>query len=348
MDLDKFYASPSESLFDKFTKEQLRKVAEHYQLTDLPRDLKKEVLKNRVRSVLVERSIMEVIPSGTNPNGSDEVFISDKNAVSFEQQMQLLKLQMEQKRFEAAEREHQREKNREMELKRLESVLEQKRLDIELEMEKMKRQERQEERESELQREKLRLVAEGKMRDTVNEDSGSGIGGNISSMLKFLPKFNDRDPDIFFSLFEGIAEERNWSDLERTLLLQTVLSGRARDAYVALSVTERKSYQSVKNAVLRVYEQVPEFYRQRFRNWRKADSQTYSEVARDLVSYFVRWCSAVNVKTFEQLGELVVLEQFKNIVPEHLAIFINDHKVKTAAEAAILSDEYALTHKGKT
>ena len=50
MDLDKFYASPSESLFDKFTKEQLRKVSEHYQLTDLPRprDLKKEVLKNRV------------------------------------------------------------------------------------------------------------------------------------------------------------------------------------------------------------------------------------------------------------------------------------------------------------
>ena len=81
-------------------------------------------------------------------------------------------------------------------------------------------------------------------------------------MIKFLPKFNDRDPDIFFSLFEGIAEERNWSDLERTLLLQTVLSGRAQDAYVALSVTERKSYESVKNAVLRVYEQVPEFYRQ--------------------------------------------------------------------------------------
>ena len=109
MDLDKFYASPSESLFDKFTKEQLRKVAEHYQLTDLPRDLKKKVLKNRVRSMLVERSIIEVIPSGTNPNGSDEVFISDRNVVSFEQQMQLLKLQMEQKRFEAAEREHQRD-----------------------------------------------------------------------------------------------------------------------------------------------------------------------------------------------------------------------------------------------
>ena len=74
----------------------------------------------------------------------------------------------------------------------------------------------------------------------------------------------------------------------------------------------------------------------------------HTEVARDLVSYFVRWCSAVNVKTFEQLGDLVVLEQFKNIVPEHLATFINEHKVKTATEAAILSDEYALTHKGKS
>ena len=114
---------------------------------------------------------------------------------------------------------------------------------------------------------------------------------------------------------------------------------------MALSVSDRKNYQRVKEAVLRAYEQVPEFYRQRFRNWQKDDQQTYSEVARDLVGFFDRWCSSVSVKTYEQLCELMVLEQFKNMVPERLAIFLNEHKVKTAREAAVLADEYNLTHK---
>ena len=80
-------------------------------------------------------------------------------------------------------------------------------------------------------------------------------------MIRFLPKFNDRDPDI--SLFEGIAEERGWSDGDQTLLLQTVLTGRAQDAFVALSAAERKNYTCVKQAFLRAFEQVPEYYRQR-------------------------------------------------------------------------------------
>ena len=36
----------------------------------------------------------------------------------------------------------------------------------------------------------------------------------------------------------------------------------------------------------------------------------------------------------------MVLEQFKNMVPERLAIFLNEHKVNTAGEAAVLADEY--------
>lgn len=47
------------------------------------------------------------------------------------------------------------------------------------------------------------------------------------------------------------------------------------------------------------------------------------------------------------MRELIVLKQFKNIVPERLATFINEHKIKTAAEAAVLADEYVLTHKVK-
>ena len=100
-----------------------------------------------------------------------------------------------------------------------------------------------------------------------------------------MPKF-ESDPDI--ALFERIAEARAWSDLDMTMLLQCVLTGKAREAIAALSVADSNVFAKVKSAVLKVYELVPEAYRQRFRYRKKLDSQTYSEFVRDLTSAFNR------------------------------------------------------------
>ena len=51
--------------------------------------------------------------------------------------------------------------------------------------------------------------------------------------------------------------------------------------------------------------------------------------------------------TFEGLCELITLEQFKNIIPERLTTFINEHTVSTVSEAAVLADEFELTHKSR-
>lgn len=69
------------------------------------------------------------------------------------------------------------------------------------------------------------------------------------------------------------------------------------------------------------------------------------EFARDLMSHFNRWCSSSDVKTFDKLCDLVVLEQFKQSVPDYIATYINEHKVTCPSEAAVLADEYVLTHK---
>ena len=330
-----FFESPTEGYLEGLTKNQLREVAEHYKFNEtLPKDLRKQELKEGVRKGLVERSIIVARSYPVNPTAASTPTRSEsssparRNDLSFEQQMELLRVQNAERDKDREEREKDRQ----------------------FEFEKMKINERRGDNDRVVEIERLRLVDEGKLQEGRTGDSSrSSRGGGIetlSSMVRFLPKFNDRDPDIFFSLFEGIAEERGWNDAERTLLLQTVLPGRAQDAFVALPVTDRKCYQRVKEAVLRAYEQVPEFYRQRFRNLKKEYRQTYSEVARDLVGFFNRWCSSVQVDTYEKLRELMVLEQFKNVVPERLAMFINEHKVKTAAEAAVLADEFNLTHRG--
>lgn len=65
----------------------------------------------------------------------------------------------------------------------------------------------------------------------------------------------------------------------------------------------------------------------------------------DLVLQFSRWCSTSSVDSFEELRNLVLLEQFKQYVPSFIGTYINEHKAKTRNDAAVLADEYVLTHK---
>merc|ERR1712208_24059 len=111
-------------------------------------------------------------------------------------------------------------------------------------------------------------------------------------------------------MFERVANVRKWPDSVRTLLLQCVLTGRAQEVYAAMSVADSQNYARVKTAVLKAFELVPEAYRQRFRFWNKHEKQCHLEFARDLSTSFMRWCNASEVTTFEELCDLMVLEQF--------------------------------------
>ena len=218
----------------------------------------------------------------------------------------------------------------------------------ELQLEEMKQ--RTELVKLELQNKKLRLIQEGvwpgsaDIEDPVNHSGPPSF--DITRNLCLLPKFNEKDPDSFFSLFERIADSRQWPEDDQALMLQCVLTGKAQEAYSALSADDCKSYKLVKSAVLKAYELVPEAYRQRFRGWKRGDKQSHVEFVRELTAHFGRWCSSSEVDTFDKLCDLVVLEQFKNSVPNNVATYITEHKAKTPGQAAVLADEYVLIHRG--
>ena len=103
----------------------------------------------------------------------------------------------------------------------------------------------------------------------------------------------------------------------------------------------------VKAAVLRAYELVPEAYRQKFRSHRKSPSRTYMyvEFAREMGTLFDRWCSASKAEDFDSIRQLMLLEEFKNSLPERMVVYLNEQKVTSLAEAAVLADTFVLTHK---
>ena len=101
----------------------------------------------------------------------------------------------------------------------------------------------------------------------------------------------------------------------------------------------------MKASVLRAYELIPEAYRQRFRNMRRRSDQTNVEFARELRLQCQRWCVACKVKTYEDLVDLIVLEQFKSTLPERVATYVAEKQATSESVAAVLVDEYELTHK---
>ena len=46
-----------------------------------------------------------------------------------------------------------------------------------------------------------------------------------------------------------------------------------------------------------------------------------------------------------QLRESVLLEEFKSCLPERVFIYLNEQKVDNVANAAVLADEFMLTHR---
>ncbi|KAJ8049962.1 hypothetical protein HOLleu_02940 [Holothuria leucospilota] len=85
-------------------------------------------------------------------------------------------------------------------------------------------------------------------------------------------------------------------------------------------------YDKVKKAILQAYELVPEAYRQKFRKYRKADTQTYVEFAYQKERHFDRWCASKKVSTFDTLRQLVLVEEFKRCVNDDIKTHLEENK----------------------
>lgn len=60
---------------------------------------------------------------------------------------------------------------------------------------------------------------------------------------------------------------------------------------------------------------------------------------------FEKWCFATKTITFEELQDLVLLEDFKSCVPESLVVHLNEKRISKPSEAAILADKFILSHR---
>ena len=129
-------------------------------------------------------------------------------------------------------------------------------------------------------------LKELELRKTMSSPSDSSPSASISTSFDvsrqvwLVPQFHEEEVDKCFLHFEKVATTLHWPTEVCTMLLQSVLVGKAPEVYSALSVEQSADYKLV-----------PEAYRQQFCELKRKEGQTYMEFAGQKEVLFNSWCT---------------------------------------------------------
>ncbi|VDH92819.1 Hypothetical predicted protein [Mytilus galloprovincialis] len=138
--------------------------------------------------------------------------------------------------------------------------------------------------------------------------------------IRLVPKFCEKTVDKYFPQFEKIANNLKWPKPYWTTMLQSVFEGKAAEIYSALPSEKSSDYDTF-------------------------DSQTYVEFAREKEDLFDKWLTSKKTdNNFDNLRQLMLLEEFKQCVHLDLKTHLDDKTVESIHDA-VISDNYTLSHK---
>ena len=327
-----------EEIFDSSATSQILVTQTDLQLREL--EIKRQIEMEKLKFEYEERIRLETLER-------DERIRAEKaereerirlETLEREERMHKQKLEMEER-----EKEKQRELEREkIELEK-EKLEREERLEIEKEKFKFEIEEKERERQFQLRMKEIELNDKSKSKSL---PLATSTVFDVTKHIRLVPPFQEKEVDKYFLHFEKVAENLKWPREHWTLLLQSVVIGKAREIYTQLSLEQSSDYDTVKEFILKAYELVPEAYRQKFRDCRKDYDQTHVEFARTKEQLFDRWCSSKKVGSdHAKLRQLMLVEEFKRCINSDVKAFLNEREVENLETAARLADDYALTHK---
>jgi hypothetical protein len=169
----------------------------------------------------------------------------------------------------------------------------------------------------------------------------------VTDAIRLVPPFDERNIDLYLSNFEKIATAQNWPVEHWSAVLTPLLKGgKVLRAMNRLQPNEISDYDTLKGAVLDEFELVPEAYRSRFRTCVKRQTDSYCDFNNFMCIQFDRWLNSVAATNdIDVLKNVLLMEQFISKVPEDIRQYLLDKKCSTSNECAKRADEYVTMHK---
>lgn len=161
----------------------------------------------------------------------------------------------------------------------------------------------------------LGKVLEGKeVMSSTNNNEVAEFKSKLHTYLPLLPIFKESEVEEFFQMFERISVSCGWPRRLWHLLLQHGLTGKARSVLLSIPLELCENYDTIKEQILCVYQRSPEYYRLKFRNENKLSDMTFTQFVALKSKDFENWKRAANVKTLEDLEQLILMENFQNFL----------------------------------
>ncbi|XP_078239960.1 uncharacterized protein LOC144586112 [Pogona vitticeps] len=222
----------------------------------------------------------------------------------------------------------------ELRVREMEEREREKQRQFELERERMEREERLERERMAFELRKLEMMNQN------NNNNRDSEGGQLSKAdLKKFPVYHKGDcPEVFFSLVERAFVDFSVRETEKMTIMRSLISGSLAEVYAEMPEELMKDFAEFKKLVFARHGINAEQLRQRFRSLTKKPEQTFTQVGAQLVRLLEKWLSQEGTETYEQLKDLIALEQFYSVLHGELKFQVRERKPKSVAAAAEIAD----------
>ncbi|GBL76021.1 Retrovirus-related Pol polyprotein from transposon 412 [Araneus ventricosus] len=221
-----------------------------------------------------------------------------------------------EKREESEKQEREREREREKQERDREIEREKQERDREIEREKQERdreiEREREERARVFELQKLELEVRAASAQPVESRHIPDQHAKIR-MHDVMPRFNPKEDDVslFLVLFERQAKIMNVPAENQVAQLISLLPPDIVQLIARELEEGAKKYEYVKALLLQRFKLSAEKFRQLFNKHQKASESTWYDFYYELKNYLEGWLNGLNVKTFEQLKDLMLVDQIK-------------------------------------
>ena len=237
----------------------------------------------------------------------------------------------EEREREEKEREHQRERE---------------------EKERERHREREKPESDALQREADRRheieLARLRVEDNVLNRSGQAER-NIGSMgsVPKLPSFDEKmdDLDAYLYRFEGYATMQGWPKERWASNLSALLKGNALQVFHRMSLDDSGDYELLKIALLNRYRLTDADFRNKFRQAKPQDGESFSQFGIRITGYLHRWIELSETSlSYEGIRDLLIREQTLGVGSAELRVFIEERSPGSFKEMCNIAEQYLKAH----
>ena len=154
-----------------------------------------------------------------------------------------------------------------------------------------------------------------------------------------LTKLTEQDDiEAYLTVFERMmgayeVEKSRWA-----FMLAPQLTGKAQQAYAALSADDAGDYPALKAAILQRYDINEETYRQRFRAAKMGSGESPPALATRLTDLAGKWLKECG--TVQEVVDAVVKEQLLRALPDEVRVWVSERKPTTSTAAGRLAEDY--------